>query len=217
MSRLDATATAHQDSGAPTKPVFLLFLDVDGDQIRATTTGYPIILPVLADPDLSGQTFYQARGVLSVGDIQNSDSGVEALPIELSGMLLPDADLLDEIALREKWQGRRARIWVIIRNEARVQQGAIAVFHEGYMSAVTILPRASSQVIRLTVEGFNASFSDATGRSYLDQPEFDAADTSSAATIGAVNGAKTGNSDLPTSGYGPNGVAGGLFNPIALQ
>lgn len=210
MPALDATATAQLDSGDPTKPVFLIYLDIDGDPIRATTTSYPIAVPSVSDPDLSGQTFYATSALLEVGDIQYSDNGSETLAITLSGLLLPDADLLNAIGDRTKWQGRSCRLWVIIRNEGRVQQGAIADFYTGYMSAATILPGPDQQAIRLEVEGYKALLNGASNRSYLDQGRFDASDTSASATISSGNNAKAAGTDLtgdPTVG----GVFGRAF------
>lgn len=206
MPTFDATAKAHLDSGAPTKPIFLAYLDILGDPIRATTLGYAVTLPVLADPDLSGQTFLPTAGVVTVGDVEHGEGGSETLPVELSGLLLPDTDLLNTLGDRLNWQGRRARLWVILRDETRAQQGAIAEFYTGYMSSLRLLPRRDSQVIRLEIEGYRALLNQASNRSYLDQKRYDAADTSAAATIGAANGVKTG--PRGGAGEGSRGVGG---------
>lgn len=208
MPDFDSTAKAHLDSGDPTKPVFLAFLDILGDPIRATTLGYPIELPTLSDPDLSEQIFYPTAQMVSVGDVAHSETGSETLTCELSGLLLPDADLLEIIGDPANWQGRNARLWVLIRDETRTQQGAIASYYRGYMSSLSILPRRDSQVIRLEIEGHRALLNQASNRSYLDQKRYDAADTSAAATIGAANGSRAG----PAALIGVGGGGGNTRN-----
>ncbi|GAA4827524.1 hypothetical protein GCM10023232_27310 [Sphingosinicella ginsenosidimutans] len=205
MAVLDEDQIDHLDSGEPTKPIFLIMLDIDGDVIRATTTNYPITLPTLDDPDLSEQTFYPTYQVLRVGDIVNREDGSDTLDIELSGQILPDADLLAAIGDRAKWQGRPVKCWVIIRDQDRTQIGGIAEYHAGYMSAVGISPGADRQVIKLDAEGYRALLNQASNRSYLDQKRYDSSDTSAAATIGAANGARTGPG--AALGYGGAGTA----------
>lgn len=203
MPDFDATATAHLDSGAPTKPIFLAFFDVDGDPIRATTAGYPVTLPVLADPDLSGQTFYPTAGVSTVSDVEYRQGGSETVTAELSGLLLPDADFLAAIAARENWQGRPARLWVLLRDQSNAQQGAIAPYYSGIMSALSISPRPDQQTIKLEIEGYKALLTQPSNRSYLDQARYDPDDQSASASVGSTNGAKSGPSILGIGGDGP--------------
>jgi hypothetical protein len=198
MAVLDEDQIDHLDSGDPTKPIFLIMADIDGEVLRATSTSYPITLPEHDDPDLSEQTFYPTYQLLTVGDIVNREDGSDTLNVELSGQILPDADLLAAIGDRSKWQGRPFRCWVIIRDQDRTQIGAIAEYHTGYMSAVGVTPSPDRQVIKLEVEGFRALLNQASNRSYLDQERYDSSDTSAAATIGAANGARTG----PGAGVG---------------
>lgn len=192
MPTLDATAKAQLELQV-VKPAFLVYLDILGDPIRATTAGYTITLGALSDADLSGHTF---NGVdprfVTIGDVKNQESGSETLACELSGLILPDAALLTTIGDRANWQGRTARLWVMIRNEAGVQQGAIAAYYTGYMSSLEIVPSPETQVIRLEIENYKMLLSQPSNRTYLDQSAFDAADTSAAATIGAALGARTG-------------------------
>lgn len=204
MPTFDATAKAHLDSGDPTKPVFLGFLDIAGDPIRATTLGYPVSFPTGPDPDLSGQTFHPLADVVTVGDVEHKEGGSETLVVDLSGLLLPDADLLNTLGDRANWQGRRARLWVVLRDEDRVQQGVIAEYYHGTMSSLRIVPAPDSQVIRMEIEGYKAALSQASQRSYLGQSRYDPDDRSAEATISSVNNAKAG----PAQGIGTGGGGG---------
>lgn len=212
MPSFDSTAITHLDSGHPSKPIFFIYLDVDGDPIRGTTVGHAVLMPTLSDPDLSGQTFYPTSSILTVGDVDQKEGGSDTLVVEVSGLLLPDADLLAAIGDRLKWQSRHARLWVMLRDESRAQQGAIAEYYNGYMSSVRILPRPDSQVIRIEIEGYKALLTGASNRSYLDQASFDSADISATATIGAANGTAAGGA----SGAGAAGAGNGSgrFDPM---
>jgi hypothetical protein len=210
MPSFDAAARAHLDSGDATLPVFLAFFDVAGDPIRATTLNYPVTLPGHADPDLSGRTFSPAAGVLDVGDVTHAEGGSETLTVELSGLLLPDAELLAALGDRSNWQRRAARLWVILRGEDRSQIGAIANYYTGEMSSVRLRAGRERQTIALEIEGYKALLTRASNRSYLDQARYDPGDLSAQATIGASNGARSGPAAL--SGGGGLGGMGGSGN-----
>lgn len=213
MPPFDATAKAHLDGTANTLPVFLAYFDVLDDPIRATTLGYPITLPAHADPDLDEQTFYPTAGVLNVGDVVHSEGGSETLTVDMSGLLLPDADFLAAIGDRANWQRRPARLWVILRGEDRAQIGAIAAYYTGEMSSVRLLPGRDRQTVRMEIEGYKALLTRASNRGYLDQARYDSGDLSAAATIGAANGARTGPAAFAGIGGGGPGSGGGA-NPF---
>lgn len=218
MPNLDSTAVAHIDSNEVTKPIFLLFFDVDGDPIYATTTSYPVTMPSHADPDISLKTFLPTNGVMSVSDISQRADGSDTVRVSLSGLLLPDADLLAALADRANWQGRVARIWVIVRDQANVQKGAIGDYYTGYMNSTGIDPSPTSQTIEMEIEGYLALITRASNRTYLDQAEFDPGDESAKATIGAANGAKAGPSaGLGYSSGGTPNTAGGDRQYVHLQ
>jgi hypothetical protein len=210
MPSLDTAAVSHLDSGDPTKPIFFLYLDVDGDPIRGCTTGYPVQMPEHDDPDLSEHIFYPTAQIVTVGDVSFKEGGSETLTVEASGLLLPDNDLLNAIGDRSKWQGRTARLWVLLRDQANEHQGVVANYYTGWMSSVRIIPRRDSQVIRLEIEGYLASLNQASNRTYLNQADYDAADTSAGATIGSANGRSNG-----AGGWGGGGARedGGSRSP----
>ena len=211
MPTFDSTAKAHLDSGDATLPIFLAYFDVLGDPIRATTTNYPVTLPAHADPDLSEQTFYPTAGIVSVGDVIHTEAGSETLTVDMSGLILPDTELLAAIADTANWQERLARLWVILRGEDRAQVGAIAAYYTGQMSLARILPARDRQVIRVEIEGYKALLTRASNRGYLDQARYDSGDLSAKATIGAANGARSGPAAL--IGVGGGGINGGTGQP----
>ena len=206
----DLPAIEHLDSGAATSPAFFVFLDILGDPVRASTAGYDVSFTAgqTGDPDLDGHTFggIDPR-VVNIGELTNSRGGSDTLECSLSGLLLPDNDLLNTVANKANWRGRVARFWVQIRDENNVWRGKIAHYHTGYMWSLEIEPSPERQIITLKTENYLSFLKRASGRTYLSQNIFDPNDQSARATIGAANGAKG-----PASGvnYGGSYSGGGF-------
>lgn len=207
MPVMDSTAKAAV-AGQVFCPAFLIYLAVVGDPIRITTYGADQTFASTGDADLDGFTFkaFDPRAI-QVGDVSNSDGGSDTLTVDLSGIVSIDTALLNEIGDKTKWQGLDARMWFIVfAPDGTTQQGAIVPFYTGKMSSVKILPSPQTQTIRLSIENYLAALNAASNRSYLNQKDYDSADTSAAATIAASNGAVKGGV----------GVAGGGGNPSSL-
>lgn len=220
MPGLDAPATAHLDSLAPVRPAFFAWLDFLGDPIRATTAGHDVTIAASGDSELDGAYLGVDPQVVSVGDVTNREGGSETLTVSLSGLLLPDAELLATIANRANWQGRVARLWVQVRDETATAVGAIAPYYTGYMSSLEILPSPEMQTIQLRIENYLATLSEASNRSYLNQNYYDAADVSASGTISAANNARAGQgagAGYGDGGGGGGGGGGGLFGGLGLD
>lgn len=191
MPVLDATAKAAMD-GSELAVAWFLYLDISGDPLRVTTLGKDFTFSSTGDADLDGKTFAAFDGrPLSISNVNNSESGSETLTLELSGIVTIDTALLADIANVALWQGRVCRLWFQVYDAAGVSpQGAIVPYYTGYMVGVDLTDSPKAQSIRLSVENYLAAFSQASNRSYLNQKDYDAADTSAAATMAAANGAR---------------------------
>lgn len=223
MPDLDSTAQAATETTFA--PGWFIFLDVDGDPVRVTNVGVDVAFVSTGDADLDGFTFTSFGGQnLAVGDISNSDSGSDTLTIALSGILNLDTDLLTAIGDKATWQGRTARIWMNAYDETgATPQGAIAPFYTGYMSSVRIVSspggdgQNGTQAIQVSIENWLAAFNAASNRSYLNQKDYDSADTSAAATLAASNGTmRNGGAGSGGTSVGGGGghIGGGL--PIGI-
>lgn len=192
MPPLDPTAAAALDTQA-IRPAFFAYLDILGDPIRATTAGFNYPFAATGDPDLDGFTFSAVDPkFVNIGDVRNQEGGSDTVTCSLSGLILPDAELLATIANPANWRGRIARLWMQIRDENGTPQGVVAPYYTGYMVALDIKPSPKEQTIELRIENYLALLTRASNRSYLDQANFDPADQSARATISAANGAKRG-------------------------
>lgn len=196
MSRPDAAASAALDADF-IDPIFFIYLDVDGDQFRANTSGQTITLTGTGFPEMDDEAFdgVTARFV-DVSHINMSAGGTDQVTVRLSGLRDLDNATLNTMGDRTNWQGREAMLWRMIRDENGTQCGAIQHYYTGYMVSLDIGAEPDGQTIELTVEGYLAAFSQASNRSYLDQEDFDPGDLSARAAIAIVNG-------TPSSGATP--------------
>lgn len=192
MSLPDSAAGA-QLTQSTFQVAWLAWLDFSGDPVRATTANRSLAMSGTGDPDLDGYTFDAVDPTMvSVSDVRNREGGSDTLTFTLSGIVGPDSDLLNIIGNKSLWQGRTARLWAIIYNEAGGQQGAIWPVYTGRMSAVQIAGDPASQTVILDVESYLAYMKQPSGRTYLDQASFDPLDNTASLKISAANGSKDG-------------------------
>lgn len=211
MSRPDAAASAALDE-AIIRPVWFAYLDIAGDPIRACTAARSITFTGTGDPDVDGLPFDAINpDVVEIGAVRVKANGAEPVTAKLSGIAAIDDDTLALIGDKTNWQGRTARLWRIIRNEAGVQVGALQHYYTGYMVALSVTGTPQSQTINLTIESYLAAYSQPSNRTYLDQQEFDPGDLSAKAAIAITNGT-SGNpliQNTPVYGGGDDWGGGG--------
>lgn len=215
MARPDATAT--EALGAQVvRPAFICWLDIIGDPVRATTWPADITFAGTGDADLDGFTFYAIDPtVTSISPVKHQDGGSETVTASLSGLILPDTDLLNIIGDEGNWLGRDARLWTALYNESNVQQGAVWNYHTGKMTALRIVGSAEKQLIEVSIETYLAAIAPPSNRTYLDQKHFDSGDDSAAASIAIANGVSGSNPGLP-GGSGSIGFGVGRNSFVSL-
>lgn len=215
MSRPDSNAAAAID-GQVIRPVFFCYLDILGDPLRACTAGRSYTLEGTGDVDLDGKPFDGLDPtVVDIGPVRAKDGGSDSVTAKLSGLLTLDDELLNVVGDAANFQGRTARLWRMIRDADGVQRGAIQHYYTGYMTALSIAgDPVQGQTISLTIEGYLAAYSQASGRTYMDQALFDPGDLSAAATIAIANG----NSGSPlTSNTATTFASGAAMSAAAIR
>lgn len=198
MSLPDAAAAAAMD--APViKPVWFVFMDFQPEPLRATSKGVDVTVSGSGQPDLDGDYIGVDPRLVSVSSVKVSPGGSDTVTARLSGIRGLDDDDRALLADPANWQGRTVRMWRMIRNAADEQQGGIQHYYTGYMMALSHIGGADRLTLELTIESYLAAFSQASGRTYLDQESFDELDLSARAALAIANG----NSSSPlTSGAG---------------
>lgn len=170
------------------KPVWFVYLDVLGDPVRANSSGEDLTIAGSGMVDLDGAYIGVDARVLSVSAVRMKPGGSDTVTVKLSGIRgLDDADRA-LLANPANWQGRVARMWRMIRNEANAQQGAIQHYYTGYMMGLAHLGNAVELTLDLSIESYLAAFNAASGRSYADQEAFDEQDLSPRAAFSMANG-----------------------------
>jgi len=188
MARPDATAGAALEQNKTILPVYFVYLDFLDDPLRANTSGRDLSLAGTGQPDLDGYYFGVSSDLISISGVRSARGGSQPVTARLSGLPDINDDLLEEINTGAAWQGRTARLWQMIRDANRVQQGGVRHYYTGYMVNVSVKGQRGSQIIELTIESYLAGFSQPSGRTYLDAEDFDPGDMSARAAIAIANG-----------------------------
>lgn len=190
VDRPDAAASAALAAHVR-RPITFCFLDIAGDVVRVTDGPYSFTFAGTGDEDLDGHTFEAVDSrVVSVGPVKAKEGGTDTVTLRLSGLIGIDGDLMNQIGNRANWQGRDARLWkAMLHPDDLTRIGAIWSYYTGYMSVPKIVGDQTSQTISLDVESYIGFLGQASGRTYLDQDQFDPADKSAELAIAIANGA----------------------------
>ena len=197
------------------RPFYVAWLDITGDEIYATTAPVSLQFSGTGDVDLdyatNGNNAFSAvdHTFIDVSEVVHKEGGSETVTVTLSGMLGIDSTLLNQIGTKSNWQGRTARLWLGFVTE----HGAVvssASYYTGYMMTPRISGSPEMQTIALEIEGYLASMSEASGRTYLDQDYYDSADTSAASTVSNANGTSAGAIAANGGGFSGNLPGGGV-------
>lgn len=208
MSVPDPTAAAAIEAEV-IKPVFFAWLDIDGDPVRANSSGHDITPSGTGDSDLDGELFIGiGAGFVDISSVKVSDQGTESVTATLSGIQELDTETLNTLGDAANWQGRVARLWRVIRDASNIQQGGFQPFYTGYMTSLEIGGSETGQTISVSIETYLAAFSTAPNRTYLDQGRYDVADESPRAAIAIANGVSGVVGNTPTGGVGSGGGGG---------
>lgn len=203
----------------------LLYADIDGDVLRATSGLYDKVVSASGDSELDGTYESYSHQVIEVGPVKHNETGSDTVTISMNGLLVNvdpllerdndpiyqrdgesilvrTSDFLNTIGDKTRWQGRAARLWFYCVNSSEVQVGSIIPYYTGYMNDIVITGSPESQRVVLTIENYLASLSGAPSKTYMMQNLFDSGDLSANATLGAANGMGGGGS----TGYGGSGI-----------
>lgn len=196
---------------------YVAWLDIVGDPVRACTLGSDLTFSGTGDADLDGFTFLAlAAELVEISPVTHGKAGSDSVTATLFGIPGNDDTLLTQLALRTSWQGRTARLWMLLMN-ADGSVAAVYPYYTGYMMKPTLSgDPVQGQRVTMTIENYLALFSTARGRTYQDQATFDAADVSPARIRASANGVTgaglTGGDSLSSSVGGGRGGFGDAQN-----
>jgi hypothetical protein len=182
----------------------LIYADFVGDVLRGTSGLYNKVISASGDSELDGTYDSFDHNLINVSAVKHNETGADTVSISMSGLIVNDADFLNLIGDKSKWQGRTARLWFYCVDQDENQVGSIIPYYTGYMNEVSINGSPSSQTVTLTIENYLVSIAGAQNKTYLIQNIFDAGDLSGAASISAANGI----AEAGSYGYGRGGGSG---------
>lgn len=214
----------------------LLYADIDGDTLRATSGLYDKVISGSGDSELDGTYESYSHQIIEVGPVKHNETGSDTVTISMNGLLVNleqildrdgdpilsrdsenifvrTSDLLNTIGDKTRWQGRTARLWFYCVDENEAQVGSIIPYYTGYMNDIVIAGSPDQQRVMLTIENYLASLAGAPNKTYMMQNLFDSGDLSANATLGAANGIGGGGS----TGYGGSGGGMNGGNPDVRQ
>ena len=141
--------------------------------------------------------------VVQIGDNSFSYTGSEALTISLAIPASPSDEIAIATAYPDEWRARPATLWraiMIQPSDPLAEPGwMFRRVRSGAMDKLEIQNDSTMRTLTLTIEGHASLISTATNSTYLDQPRFDANDTSQRHAVAIANG------DLTV--YRPTGLA----------
>lgn len=188
MSLPDSTASGALGEDV-IKPVYFAFLDFNGAEVYANTSGADVTPSGTGITGLDGNTFLGISGqFVELSPIQHGSAGSKSITATLSGIPSIDDDTLAMLSAPANWRGRSAKVWQVIRSAANVQQGGYRIWVNGKMTALNHGGSPGSLKLTVQIEGYLAAYSEASNRTYLDQERLDSGDLSAAASIAIANG-----------------------------
>lgn len=123
------------------------------------------------DPALDGFSFTGTGEIIEVGTVSDSVGGSDALELALPGVNIQDPMLRQVIYNRNRWQFRRAYVWMMLLNE---ETGAIAGkpfrIKTGRMDAMPFSENDNTGIVRCKIEGQQAYGDQPLDTRYSEQP-----------------------------------------------
>lgn len=182
------------------EPHLCVWLDILTDPLRGTSAPYDLTFAGTGDADLDGYTF-NSRGhaLVDVTPVKHGETGSGTLSLSLSGLLGVNTDLMNLLGNAANWQGRTVRLWRVLVDEDGDPIGTPKNRYTGSMMAVRFSGDTRQQTVTIECESYLANLAEPSGRTYLDQADYDPNDASAAQSISIANG---------TTGQGGGAVPG---------
>jgi hypothetical protein len=208
------------------KPVLplavVLYLDVENDPLFAWTGigDLPFLAAETGDPSLDGKTFKGTGTIMEVGQISEGAGGSDALEITLPGVDIAEPMMRQIIRDRQRWQFRRAVVWLMALNEDTFAiEGKPFRIKTGRMDGMPYSENNSGS-IKLRIEGQAAYGNDALYTRYSEQLDINPADTSqkyvhSLANMTAELGKSSASSPAANAAIAAMAGGGGFIGTVA--
>lgn len=206
----------------PNPPVWFVYLDIEGDPVRAWTAPWnkTFAADETGDPLLDGFTFLGVGSIGQVGEIADGLSGGGPVTLTLPAVDPAETAFNEIVAEARNWQWRRGVVWhSYVNGETGQLLYAPKRRRSGRMDNLKALDREEDAVITVDIESHAAHASVALESRYAEQPEVDPTDISQSWVHDLANkkitvgGTTTTPGGRGGGGSGPGGN-GGLVNEL---
>jgi hypothetical protein len=174
-----ATAAAFQQSDLPL--AFIIYLDILGDPLLTWTGIGDLTFSAgqTGDAQLDGNTFTGSGLVIEVGSATDAVGGSDVLTLSLPGVDITMPALRQVIYNRNKWQFRRAWVWMMVLDPTTYAiVGKPFRIKTGRMDQMPYSENANGGIVSCKIEGQQAYGKQALMTRYSEQPDLDSADNS---------------------------------------
>lgn len=177
---LDTTTAAALD--LPVIPLATIVrLDIVGDPLYCWTGLGDLTFGAseTGDPALDGFTYLGTGTAIDIGQVSEGAGGSDALELSLAGVSLSDPMLRQVIANRNRWQFKRALVWMMLLDATT---GAIAGkpfrIKTGRIDKMPYDESNGIGIVKCRIEGQQSYSKEATGTRYSEQRDIVSTDTS---------------------------------------
>lgn len=165
-------------------------LDIEGDPLFCWSGLGDLVFAAgqTGDPALDGFTFTGTGEIIEVGTVSDAVGGSDALEIGLPGVNIQDPILRQVIYNRNRWQFRRAWVWMMLLDE---ETGAIAGnpfrIRTGRMDSMPYSESDGEGTVRCKIEGQQAYGNQPLDTRYSEQYLLNNADNSQSWVLSLAN------------------------------
>lgn len=174
-----ATSTA---LGQPILPLaVIVYLDVESDPLYAWSGIGDLSFAAAAtgDPSLDGKTFLGTGTLIEVGEVSEGAGGSDALELTLPGVDLGEPMLRQLITNRNRWQFRRAVVWLMVLNpDTNAIEGKPFRIKTGRMDQMPYSENDRSGQVKCVIEGQQSYGDIPLASRYSEQLDINPNDTS---------------------------------------
>lgn len=200
--------TTENEKVNPRPPVWFVYLDIEGDPVRAWTATWNMTFGAseTGDPLLDGFEFLATGGLGEIGNIADGLTGGGPVTLRLPAVDPAETAFNEIVANARSWQWRRAVIW---RSYIDLETGQLLYpprrVRSGRMDNLKAVDAEDDAYISVDVESHAAHAQVALESRYAEQREIDATDISQkwvhdlankqvtvGGTSGSLNGAGPG-------------------------
>lgn len=214
MARPLASATATGLNNKVLPLASIIYLDILNDPLFAWSGVGDLVFTAgqTGDPLLDGVTFSGTGNLIEVSAVSDGIGGSDTLEIALPGVDITQPILRQLITNRNRWQFRRAVVWMMLLDETTYAiVGKPFRIKTGRMDKMPLTENKSNGIVKCAIEGQAAYGNTPLGSRYSEQIDLNPSDISQTFVHSLANMSATlgqASSAIPGSGSNISAIGG---------